>query len=92
MKYVGMFSWSLIVGFGLAFPLSGLAADEQKKEPSQQIVEGQAEKPEAAIATTADQANTPTTVAVIAVYKPPKRGAPGGRVSGGTRGPGSDWH
>ncbi len=75
MKYVIVFSWTLIVGFTLVMPSIAVPADQQKK-PAQQGVEEKDQKSVIA-------AETP-------VYKPPKRGAPAGRVGGGTRGPGRE--
>lgn len=74
MKLIRVASWILISGGTLLVSLSGNAADYQRKTPMQQGIEEKNKKSE--------------TAAVMPVYKPPLRGAPGGRVGGGTRAPG----
>ena len=53
-----------------------VVADDKRPKPMPPRVEAQTEKP-------------PTAVS-MPVYKPPRRGAPRGRVGGGTRGPGDE--
>lgn len=60
----------------LQIPSSGFASDLQKGKPAHQDVQSESEKKEALI-------RTP-------IYKPPLRGAPVGRLGGGTRGVGSE--
>lgn len=76
MKYVILLSWTLIAVLSLVLSSSGNAVNHQQKSPAQQAVEQRDEKPAPA--------------AAVPVYKPPIRGAPGGRVGGGTRGPGRE--
>jgi len=76
MKYISVLVWILIGLLTLMIPLSSLASDEQKEKPKHQSVESQKKKP--------------VTTAGIPVYKPPLRGAPVGRVGGGTRGAGTE--
>lgn len=76
MKYISVFVWILIGLLTVMIPLTSLASDEQKKKPKQQDVTSKKKKPD--------------TTAGIPVYKPPLRGAPVGRVGGGTRGVGSE--
>ena len=71
MRYIKRAVWIVLIGLPLVIPLSCIA-DDQKKEPKPQKDKGQTKKP-------------PTAVG-MPVYKPPRRGAPRGRVGGGTRG------
>ncbi len=73
MRYFTKVAWIALAGLPLVIPVSGVA-DDQKGKPMPQIGEAQTKKP-------------PTTVR-MPVYKPPRRGAPRGRVGGGTRGAG----
>ena len=76
MKCKGIAVWILVGGLTLVMPISGLASDGQKGKPMDQIAESQSKKP--------------ASLATMPVYKPPLRGAPVGRVGGGTRGVGSE--
>ena len=76
MKYISVLVWILIGLLAVMIPLSSLASDEQKKKPKQENVKSKKKKQ--------------GTTAGIPVYKPPLRGAPVGRVGGGTRGFGSE--
>jgi Domain of Unknown Function (DUF928) len=73
MKHVTSFLTStLIIGFLLGLPVEGFSQDSKTSQPSDQNLKDQSKKTEAP--------------ASVPVYTPPKRGAPGGRVGGGTRG------
>ena len=61
----------LMAGLILGFPFSGSGADNPQNKPNQA---GDAGK------------KITSTSSTVPVYKPPVRGAPGGRVGGGTRG------
>ncbi|MBI3988964.1 MAG: DUF928 domain-containing protein [candidate division NC10 bacterium] len=71
MRYVKQVLWMALAGLTLVIPFSTLAED-QRGTPKPQRVEAPPKKP--------------PTAAAMPVYKPPVRGAPGGRVGGGTRG------
>src|SRR5437899_2800630 len=58
--------------FLLLLPSLGTAQDKQKEK--------------AATPSTQSQSKNPPTTGNVPIYKPPLRGAPGGRVGGGTRG------
>lgn len=76
MKSLKLVTWMLIAGFTLAMPSAAVATDEQQGKPPQQAV--------------AVQTEPATPDPGMPVYKPPPRGAPGGRVGGGSRGPGDE--
>ncbi len=106
MNYVKIAVRFSIAGLTLVMPLSSAAADDQQIKPvyvsvqetnretetAVASVEGQNKKRKNTMGTVEAQVNTPAIASDTPVYNPPKRGAPGGRVGGGTRGPGSDWH
>lgn len=73
MNYFKMVVWFSVAGLTLGLPFAGVTAAEGEKKAAQQIAQVKIQKPETAVS--------------MPVYKPPKRGAPGGRVGGGTRAP-----
>jgi hypothetical protein len=81
MKPVTVMTWISAVLLALGSISLGFAAEDQQKESQPRKVESPDKKPSTA-------AVPPT--AAVPVYKPPVRGAPGGRVGGGTRGRGAD--
>jgi hypothetical protein len=73
MKYVAnVLAGTFVIGFLLGVSVDGFSQDSKTNQPSDQNLKDQSKK-------TDSLANVP-------VYTPPKRGAPGGRVGGGTRG------
>jgi hypothetical protein len=76
MKYSRLAALILAAGILLIFPLSGLESQEQKAVPPPPSDEQKDKLPP----------KESTTSVSLPVYKPPLRGAPGGRVGGGTRG------
>jgi hypothetical protein len=69
---------SLVTGLLFGLPMNGSGQDSKTNKPSDQNLKDQ-------------EKITITSASVQApVYTPPKRGAPGGRVGGGTRGPQRD--
>jgi hypothetical protein len=73
MKYLAtVLANTLVIGFFLVFSVDGFGQDSKTNEPTDQNLKDQSKKTE--------------SVASLPVYTPPKRGAPGGRVGGGTRG------
>ncbi len=72
MKDIDLATWVLITAFTLVIPVSGVALDTQKEQPPQQGVEAQS------------QPSTPAPG--MPEYNAPRRGTPGGRVGGGSRG------
>src|SRR5262245_36734383 len=73
MKYVANFLAStFVIAFLLGISVNGFSQDSKTNQPSDQNLKDQSKKTEAP--------------ASVPVYTPPKRGAPGGRVGGGTRG------
>jgi uncharacterized protein DUF928 len=75
MKYVAtVLASTLVIGFLLGISVNGFSQDSKTNQPADQNLKDQSKKPE-----------SPASVPVP-VYTPPKRGAPGGRVGGGTRG------
>src|SRR6266542_536041 len=72
MKYVAtVLASTIVTGFRLGISVTGFSQDS-KTQPTDQNLKDQSKKPE--------------SPAPVPVYTPPKRGAPGGRVGGGTRG------
>jgi hypothetical protein len=72
MKFVAtVLASTVVTGFLLGISVNGFCQDS-KTQPSDQNVRDQAKKTESS--------------ASVPVYVPPKRGAPGGRIGGGTRG------
>jgi Domain of Unknown Function (DUF928) len=72
MKYVTtVLASTIVTGFLLGISVNGFSQDS-KTQPSDQNLKDQSKKPEAP--------------AAVPVYTPPKRGAPGGRIGGATRG------
>jgi hypothetical protein len=76
MKYISVLVCILIGLLALVISISSLASDKQKERPKHKSFESQKKKS--------------VTPVGIPVYKPPLRGAPVGRVGGGTRGAGSE--
>ena len=72
---------SVLTGILFFLPLSGIADDENGKGTLPVGAERSEKKPEA-------QTKRDIRTIGMPVYKPPLRGAPGGRVGGGTRAPG----
>ncbi len=97
MNYAITVIWVLAAGLGLVIPASVDGSNDQVEKEARTIVEVANKKP--ATDTTSEHSKkkpvspeikskkkkTVTTIA-MPVYKPPLRGAPGGRVGGGTRG------
>jgi len=63
---------TLVIGFLLGISVNGFSQESKTNQSSDQNLKDQSKKTE--------------SVASVPVYTPPKRGAPGGRVGGGTRG------
>ena len=76
MRHVTLRWGMTLLAFTAGIPLSGIEAAGQPTPLMAQGVEEQGKR-------------SPTTLK-MPMYQPPKRGAPGGRVGGGTRGPGDD--
>ena len=76
MKYVTpiLAATTLVTGLLFGLPMNGFGQDSKTEKPSDQNLKDQSKKTE-----------SPASVQVP-VYTPPKRGATGGRVGGGTRG------
>lgn len=87
MNYFKTMAWFSVAGLSLVMPLSSVATDDQQIKPVYVSLQEKDNKPETAVPSAEAQNKKQTTAADMPVYKPPKRGAPGGRVSGGTRGP-----
>ena len=72
MKYAStVLAGALVIGSLLGISVNGFSQDS-KTQPSDQNLKDQSKRPEAP--------------APVPVYTPPKRGAPGGRIGGATRG------
>lgn len=84
MKAVKIAALISLSAFALAMPMSPAGSEEKKETQQPQGGESQT-KPQ-----TQSQTKPPTTATAVPVYKPPLRGAPGGRVGGGTRGTGRE--
>jgi Domain of Unknown Function (DUF928) len=73
MKYVTtVLASTIVTGFLLGISVNGFSQDSKPNQPSDQNLKDQSKKTE--------------SPASVPVYTPPKRGAPGGRVGGATRG------
>jgi hypothetical protein len=73
MKYVAtVLASTLVIGSLLGISVNGFSQDSKTNQPADQNLKDQSKKTE--------------SPASVPVYTPPKRGAPGGRVGGGTRG------
>ena len=73
MNYVGtVLASTLVIAFLLGISVDSFSQDSKTNQPSGQDLKDQSKKTE--------------SVASVPVYTPPMRGAPGGRVGGGTRG------
>lgn len=87
----------LIIGITLIYPLSALAADAEGKTAVETLKEKKGDAPQPndqkekqdpkGLESQDQKLGTPTS---MPVYQPPLRGAPGGRVGGGTRGIGDE--
>jgi hypothetical protein len=84
MKCLNTAIWVLLFGFMSVMPLSAAASDRgEGRAPPPKFVQ----KTDAPVnATLETKGNKLATPARMPVYKPPQRGAPGGRIAGGTRG------
>ena len=88
---------TLIIGITLIYPLSALAADAEGKTAVEMLKEKKGDAPQPndqkekqnskGLESQDQKLGTPTS---MPVYQPPLRGAPGGRVGGGTRGIGDE--
>lgn len=76
MSYLTTALWASALTFTMGIPCPGIAAADQPARSQAQGIEDQSKRSAAAVG--------------MPVYNPPKRGAPGGRVGGGTRGAGDD--
>ena len=73
MNYIAtVLASTLVIAFLLGISVNGFSQDSKTTKPSDQNLKDQSKKTE--------------SVASVPVYTPPKRGAPGGRVGGATRG------
>jgi hypothetical protein len=97
MKAIIKASWILTVGLTLMIPVSGVAAGGEKSAPGASGMEMQEQKAPAGVRSNShgDQQGDSQGKAKdkgvakpvnMPIYKPPLRGAPAGRVAGGTRG------
>jgi len=78
MKYVAtVLASTVVIGFLLGTAVNGFSQDSKTNQPATNQPADQNLK---------DQSKKTEAVASVPVYTPPKRGAPGGRVGGGTRG------
>src|SRR5215831_4529212 len=74
MKYVAaILPSTLVIASLLGIWVNGFGQDSKTNQPAAETLKDQSKKTE--------------SPASVPVYTPPKRGAPGGRVGGGTRGP-----
>jgi hypothetical protein len=76
MKCVTVAAWGALAGLIFMIPVSSVAWDEQTATPRRQVIES----PYRRLAAAVD----------MPVYRPPQRGAPGGRVGGSSRGIGPE--
>lgn len=89
---------TLMAGILLMFPLSALPTGEAEgktpvekpKEEKPTVPQSEEQKEKASPKGTASQEQKPASPVSTPVYQPPLRGAPGGRVGGGTRGIGDE--
>lgn len=86
MKNSTIVIWILLAGLILLIPLSSIAVDEPgEKAPTQKIEEEKDKDKQASPRAESEKEKTATSDR-MPVYKPPRRGAPAGRLAGGTRG------
>ena len=86
MKKATIAFWVLLAGLILLIPLSSIAAEKQgEKAPLQEIEKEKDKDKQASSGDESKKEKTATSVR-MPVYKPPRRGAPAGRLAGGTRG------
>jgi Domain of Unknown Function (DUF928) len=71
-KVTNILAFSLVTGLLFGLPMNGFSQDSKQSQPSDQNLKDQSKKTE--------------SLASVPVYTPPKRGAPGGRIGGATRG------
>jgi len=78
----------LVAGLILLIPFSGVALEEQVERTPPQQIEKEKDKDKGKQVGFEAESNKEktTTSARMPIYKPPRRGAPAGRVAGGTRG------
>jgi len=97
MSNINLSTWIIIAGYILLMPQSVFASDDQIKEELQKIVQAATEKskmddnrvPEKGKSRSPDielKKEEITSPARMPAYRPPLRGAPVGRIAGGTRG------
>ena len=84
MKWSYMVIWALLAGFILLPPLSGLASEHGGAGQSPPRAGRDIQKP--VFPMIKDRTGKEVTPVCMPVYKPPWRGAPGGRIAGGSRG------
>jgi hypothetical protein len=101
MKRTDIAARFLIAGLTLMIPLSGVEADNRESKAAPPSIQEQVEQRPTAPASD-DQDGKPidrsgevppqklTPAVGTPMYKPPLRGAPGGRIAGGTRGTGDE--
>jgi Domain of Unknown Function (DUF928) len=86
MNYIGTaLASTLFIGFLSGISVNGFSQDSKTNQPSDQNLKDQSKKTES-VASVPNQSKKTESVASVPVYTPPKQGAPGGRVGGGTRG------
>ena len=86
MKNVTIAFWTLVAGLILLIPLSSIAAEEPAKKGHPQKIEKERDKDKQASPGAESNKEKTATSDRMPVYKPPRRGAPAGRLAGGTRG------
>jgi hypothetical protein len=98
MKTIIKASWILTVALALAIPVSGVAKGGEKGAPDSSGMDMQEQRAPADVRSNSHDEQQKdsqdkskekglTKPANMPIYKPPLRGAPAGRVAGGTRGP-----
>lgn len=86
MKKAAIASWVLIAWLILLIPLSGVAVEDQAEKAPPQQIEKEKDKGKQVGSEAESNKEKTATSGRMPVYKPPRRGAPAGRVAGGTRG------
>lgn len=101
MKRVDIATGVLIAGLTLMMPSVGVAAENRERKAAPRSIQGQVEQrpidpasddQDGKLIDQSGEAPNQNLVPAVGtpVYKPPLRGAPGGRVAGGTRGTGDE--